>query len=250
MRTKKGFTLIELLVVIAIIALLLSIILPSLRKAKEKAREVICKSNLKQWGVIFNLYAIDNNDSFMLMRFGQDANGDGVTEGGEGTWIIPLEPYYTPKICICPATNKTEDEGQSDPGKMVWETTIAGQRYQNTYSINNWVYRRKNPNDQSWEKMGHKGASAIPMFLEGWRWGGNFNSRSDVAPPDKEKRYNTSAGRFCIDRHNLAVNVCFMDGHVETVGLKGLWDLKWHQEYNLGDDLPAWPQWLQGAKDR
>ena len=46
MKTKKGFTLIELLVVIAIIALLLSIILPSLKMAKQSGMTVICKSNL------------------------------------------------------------------------------------------------------------------------------------------------------------------------------------------------------------
>lgn len=59
-KTAKGFTLIELLVVIAIIAMLLSIIMPSLKKAKEKAREIICKSNLKQWGYVAAMYGEDN----------------------------------------------------------------------------------------------------------------------------------------------------------------------------------------------
>jgi prepilin-type N-terminal cleavage/methylation domain-containing protein len=64
MRQKKGFTLIELLVVIAIIALLLAILMPSLRKAKKIARTVVCQSNLKQWGLVFGLYVQDNNDKY------------------------------------------------------------------------------------------------------------------------------------------------------------------------------------------
>lgn len=61
----KGFTLIELLVVIAIIALLLSVLLPSLRKAKENAKCVVCSSNLHQWGAVLVSYQTDNNEKVM-----------------------------------------------------------------------------------------------------------------------------------------------------------------------------------------
>ena len=60
----KGFTLIELLVVIAIIALLLSILGPSLGKAKQQAQTVVCKSNLHQWNIVFKMYTGDHNDKF------------------------------------------------------------------------------------------------------------------------------------------------------------------------------------------
>ena len=65
MKRKRafGFTLIELLVVISIIALLMAILMPSLRKARDQARGVVCKSNLNQWGKMFYLYTNDN--SFM-----------------------------------------------------------------------------------------------------------------------------------------------------------------------------------------
>ena len=63
-RILKGFTLIELLVVIAILALLLSIILPSLTKAKEFARRTVCLSHLGQLGLICVTYAQENNDWF------------------------------------------------------------------------------------------------------------------------------------------------------------------------------------------
>lgn len=64
MKKKKGFTLIELLVVIAIIGLLLSIIIPALRKSKEFARYIICQTNLKQYGNAVNAYLADNDHRF------------------------------------------------------------------------------------------------------------------------------------------------------------------------------------------
>ena len=60
MRKVKGFTLIELLVVISIVVLLMAILLPSLQRARNQARAVVCQANLKQWGTILALYTEDN----------------------------------------------------------------------------------------------------------------------------------------------------------------------------------------------
>ncbi len=59
---RKGFTLIELLVVIAVIAMLMSVLLPGLRKAKDQARMIVCRSNMKQIGLAAHLYAEGNKD--------------------------------------------------------------------------------------------------------------------------------------------------------------------------------------------
>jgi len=61
---RRGFTLIELLVVVAIIGILLAIVIPALTKAKEVARELICKTNIRQYGIVGTLYLEDNNTKF------------------------------------------------------------------------------------------------------------------------------------------------------------------------------------------
>ena len=76
-RNKIAFTLIELLVVIAIIALLVSILLPSLQKAKELAKNLVCMSNIRNIGSTLCMYATDNNGIFPVVK-GGDANGNKI----------------------------------------------------------------------------------------------------------------------------------------------------------------------------
>lgn len=73
---RSGFTLVELLVVIAVIAVLLAILLPSLRKVKALAKRVVCKSNLKQLALAWQVY-LDDNDGYFYQ--GTNAN---VNYGG------------------------------------------------------------------------------------------------------------------------------------------------------------------------
>jgi len=65
LQKRGGFTLIELLVVIAIIALLVSILMPALSKAREQARFVTCKAQLNQYGLAAEMMVIDNKDSYL-----------------------------------------------------------------------------------------------------------------------------------------------------------------------------------------
>jgi prepilin-type N-terminal cleavage/methylation domain-containing protein len=248
-RNRKGFTLIELLVVIAIIALLLAILLPSLRAAKNQAKAVICKSNLNQWGKLFYLYTQDNDSKFMVWKDSSEAGG--------GTWIVPLLPYYESggeKARVCPMATKTEEEGEAVPAHMAWDCQIGEKLHKNSYGINNWCYNLRpgittvwgleGADRRSWRRIDAKGAARIPMFLECWRWGGGPTTRTDPAPDDESIRYNTGFGRYCMNRHAYTIFVCMMDGSVDRVKLKALWDLKWHRTYSMTDPLPQWPEWM------
>jgi prepilin-type N-terminal cleavage/methylation domain-containing protein len=80
---RKGFTLVELLVVIAIIALLISILAPSLNAAKNLARQVICNTNLKALGTAVVLYA-EANKGNMMPGYWMDRSGNGTPSNPDG----------------------------------------------------------------------------------------------------------------------------------------------------------------------
>lgn len=83
---RRGFTLIELLVVVAIIALLISILLPSLSRAREQGRQTVCIANLKSMGVAMTMYFGDNKDWFPYEK-------SNWPQGYNGGWLLSAFYY-------------------------------------------------------------------------------------------------------------------------------------------------------------
>jgi len=112
--SKRGFTLIELLVVVAIIALLVSMLLPSLTRARMQAERVKCASNLRQVGVAVNLYAVQYNEyplAYLPVKVNQIVDGDPIrgnwfTFYGQGhywTQLLKEGRYISGPAVGCPA---------------------------------------------------------------------------------------------------------------------------------------------------
>ena len=91
---RRGFTLIELLVVIAIIAILAAILFPVFAKAREKARQASCQSNLKQIALAILMYADDNDGNGPISHAaGCFTDGTGRTSGGFCNAALSLRDY-------------------------------------------------------------------------------------------------------------------------------------------------------------
>ncbi len=111
-KKVHGFTLIELLVVVAIIAVLVAILLPALSAARESAKTVMCQSNLRQIGVVHQMYCDDHNGKTVTPAL--------VIDGYTNYWYVALEnfvrirggsddPWRGQNIFVCPSMDKPAD---------------------------------------------------------------------------------------------------------------------------------------------
>ena len=262
---RKAFTLIELLVVIAIIALLLAILMPSLKKAKKIAQTVVCRSNLKQWGLITTLYAQDNDHKLYQSMEG------GTLKQEDAYWIQATLPYYTDKnIRTCPSAIKKierpvsgENYGSTkeqwgplrDTGENEWQEGFA----YGSYGINEWA---ANPDvafwmsekQWTWRTTLASGGDNIPVFLDCTYVGSAVRyNQTNLQVSDTDDRSGTwdrdAMQLHNITRHGESVDVVFLDCSASKVYIKNLWKLKWHKDFNTAGYPGTWPDWMANFKE-
>ena len=211
---RLGFTLIELLVVVSIIALLVSILLPSLGRAREQAKAVLCANNVRQLGMAWIYYANDNTDWFPIGMYWEEGmawwkSGHGVEE------YLPTKTAFQDKN----ATENNTYEGWYCPKnarKAIDSSLAVG--YQFNFNVGYMRYTNQ-------AKVRQPGTT--PLLFGFWDSTpgtppnllmGNYFSRPTDPMTDEETyaSYHFIAG--IRDVHaGLGTNFHFADGHVERV---------------------------------
>jgi prepilin-type N-terminal cleavage/methylation domain-containing protein/prepilin-type processing-associated H-X9-DG protein len=191
---RRGFTLIELLVVIAIIAILAAILFPVFAKAREKARQSSCLSNLKQVGLAALSYAQDYDELTVFFAY-QSAN-----PRTDFKWII--EPYIkNSQVWNCPSNS-----GRWDPTNV------------NKYDGSNGI-------GIAYPDLANYG--------RGVGLGQVVSPSETVYFADCQDQWlNTDAwGDHIVERHNDMANVLYFDGHVKTAKKTALRDERFWPDF-------------------
>jgi prepilin-type N-terminal cleavage/methylation domain-containing protein/prepilin-type processing-associated H-X9-DG protein len=257
-----GFTLIELLVVIAVIALLIAILIPSLQRVKNQARAVKCQANLHQWGLIFSAYTTENDGRFWPL----DSNH---------LWYNVLEAWCYEDLCFCPMAVKvnSDPERHRYPSDVIfgskftaWDMTsdilyTFGKPARGSYGANWWIHEPEYSIYPSrfWRTCLVERPASVPVLMD-CCWSLIIPEAITLdleSPPEYDDVIHSQMSYGCINRHNGGINVLFMDWSARKVGLKELWTLKWHREFNTknkwtragGVHPGAWPEWMRKFKD-
>jgi prepilin-type N-terminal cleavage/methylation domain-containing protein/prepilin-type processing-associated H-X9-DG protein len=200
---RRGFTLIELLVVIAIIAILAAILFPVFAKAREKARQTSCLSNMKQLGLGFMMYAQDFDETFPQWK----------TQGGCSPapqvvfmWKHVIFPYVkNSQMYICPSSQWAQQATCSHYDPLANAMNLA-----TSYGMNDCPDSGGTP------------ALTVASIIRP----SELMLLGEGATPWRPVSENLGCGTNGADVHNGGVNVNFYDGHAKWLSRSRAFSVK------------------------
>ncbi len=265
---SDGFTLIELLVVISIVALLMAILLPTLQRVRKQAKAVVCQSRLRELGLQSAIYIQEQIGSmnaapysdWWLSHWSSIRLGRGLVLCPSAPTPLPGPPVPWGDVFHAYAF------GRVDPAAPPEKRSVLGY---GSYGWNAWL--NYTPDEMHpwkgrlWRGPDVKGPSRVPVFFDCTHW---FAGLHHLDPPPKQpftpppelnpsSYYGDRVSYLFIERHGQGINMVFLDWSVRRVGLKELWTLKWHKEYDTsgpwtkagGVQPEQWPAWMRKLKD-
>ncbi|HXF10362.1 MAG TPA: prepilin-type N-terminal cleavage/methylation domain-containing protein [Desulfuromonadaceae bacterium] len=265
-RGCEGFTLIELLVVIAIIGVLAAMLLPALASAKMRAQSVKCVSNLKQMSLANFMY-ISDYAAMLPYDYGDGTSTGGKWEAALINYQAQVNEIRFCPSTKAQSTNGIAPLGSGYRGACDngWVDNLGDPIWSGSYGYNFWLYSgnvgylkagdsAKLFNKESaiqktsqtpvladciWVDVGPYATDPSGVTFKANLYTGMFQSAANSQP----------IGRFLINRHGGkspgnadraastlsrlpgAINMGFVDGHVEHVPLENLWSFYWHKDY-------------------
>lgn len=273
MRSKKAFTLIELLVVISIIAMLLSIMMPALSKAKQQAMKIICSANVKSLLLSNDVYAAESKDRYVPAVGGPEMTYtvNNVT-GTNPVWyrnamfanIVGYKDNNTavkpgdPIPDILPDKYKCKADRRTVENKGV--VVINGHSTSVSYGMNRmgllkrsdastyggWNYSQKG--GYSFRKADIKGPAKKLFFADGmdytlWDVCSNYKEYWDYMHDsfwNTNPRFPGYAWDCTSYRHSDGTVAGFFDGHVQWMKKQSVWDLTGTSAQQIYNNAKLW----------
>jgi prepilin-type N-terminal cleavage/methylation domain-containing protein/prepilin-type processing-associated H-X9-DG protein len=231
-KVSKAFTLIELLVVISVLAVLMAILTPALQRVREQAKEMACRSNLRQFGLAQVMYVDDSDGKFVVPSTCLIGPEDFKTDQ-YCRWHDPSRPARGPfwryipaeKVRLCPSFQVLAKRvGEQHPGHNPSIPIIPYFSYSmngllGVGSMSDGTGRYKDPGAMKLTDVTRAHAEVF-MFAEEDMWGrgGDDSVLNDNALcPNFRDWFGTFHGTNFSNLNGGTSNVSFVDGHVDEV---------------------------------